>query len=110
MTEPTPLGSHDLELILSLLEMFDMQRSVVINRSDLPGKKETVEQAAHNAAASIAAEIKLDKDLLAGYLQGKPVVELFPDSAVAGIFLEMADHLTASYLQPKTQPRQEQPL
>lgn len=87
-----------------------MQRSVVINRADLPGKRETVEQTAHNAAASIAAEIKLDNDLLAGYLQGKPVVELFPDAAITGIFLKMADHLTATSMNQKTQARQEQPL
>ncbi|MCI5128869.1 MAG: 4Fe-4S dicluster domain-containing protein [Candidatus Electrothrix sp. AUS3] len=110
VTEPTPLGSHDLALILSLLEMFEMQRSVVINRADLPGKRETVEQTAHNAAASIAAEIKLDNDLLAGYLQGKPVVELFPDATITGIFLKMADHLTATSMNQKTQARQEQPL
>ena len=40
VTEPTPLGSHDLELILSLLDMFDVQRSVVINRSNLSGPRE----------------------------------------------------------------------
>ena len=97
VTEPTPLGSHDLELILSLLEMFAMQRSVVINRSDLPGKKEKVEQAARASSAPIAGEIKLDKDLLAGYLQGTPVVDLLPNSSAAKIFLDMADHLTATY-------------
>ena len=110
VTEPTPLGSHDLELILSLLDMFNIHRSVVINRSNLPGQKEKVEQAAQAASAAIAAEIKLDKDLLAGYLQGTPVVDLLPNSAAAEIFLEMTDRLTAAYLSPNNQTGQEQQL
>jgi MinD superfamily P-loop ATPase len=110
VTEPTPLGSHDLDLILSLLDMFSLQRSVVVNRSDLPGKKEQVEQTAQTARAPIAAEIKLNKDILAGYLQGTPVVDLLPDSSAADLFLGMADQLTASYLSPQSQSRQEQPL
>ncbi|XCN71791.1 MAG: P-loop NTPase [Candidatus Electrothrix aestuarii] len=110
VTEPTPLGSHDLELILSLLDMFSIQRSVVINRANLPGQKEKVEQAAQAASAAIAAEIKLDKDLLAGYLKGTPVVDLLPNSAAAEIFLKMTDHLTATYLSPHNQTQQEQQL
>ena len=107
VTEPTPLGSHDLELILSLLEMFSIPRSVVLNRSDLPGKKEQVKETVHAASASITAEIKLDKDLLAAYLQGKPVVDFMPDSSAAKIFLDMADCLTTSCLNPENQATQE---
>ncbi|MCI5157351.1 MAG: cobalamin biosynthesis protein CobQ [Candidatus Electrothrix sp. AUS1_2] len=107
VTEPTPLGSHDLELILSLLDMFAIRRSVVINRSDLPGRKEKVMQAAQAASADIAAEIKLDNDLLTGYLRGTPVVDLLPDSAAAAIFLEMADRLTAACLTTNNQTGQE---
>ena len=108
VTEPTPLGSHDLELILSLLDMFDIQRSVVINRSDLPGQKEKVQQAALASSAPIVAEIKLDKDLLAGYLQGTPVVNFLPNSSAAEIFLNMAEHLTAACLDRNKQVKQEQ--
>jgi MinD superfamily P-loop ATPase len=110
VTEPTPLGSHDLELILSLLDMFAVERSVVINRSDLPGRKDEVEQTARAASAPVAAEIGLDRDLLTGYLQGRPVVDLLPDSAAAGIFLGMADHLTAAYLNQNKRTRQERQL
>uniref|UniRef100_UPI004056E1E5 4Fe-4S binding protein n=1 Tax=Candidatus Electrothrix sp. TaxID=2170559 RepID=UPI004056E1E5 len=108
VTEPTPLGSHDLELILLLLDMFDVQRSVVINRSNLPGQREKVELAAELGAAPIAAEIKLDKELLTGYLQGTPVVDLLPNSAAAEIFLDMADRLTNAYLVQDNQAKQEQ--
>ncbi|MCI5150583.1 MAG: hypothetical protein D3916_14560, partial [Candidatus Electrothrix sp. MAN1_4] len=108
VTEPTPLGSHDLELILSLLDMFDVQRSVVINRSNLPGQREKVELAAELWAAPIAAEIQLDKELLTSYLQGTPVVDLLPNSAAAEIFLDMADRLTTVYLVQDNQAKQEQ--
>ena len=107
VTEPTPLGSHDLDLILSLLEMFRIERSVVLNRSDLPGKKEQVQETVQAASSSIVAEIKMDKDLLDAYLQGKPVVDLVPDSSAAKIFLDMADRLTKSCLHQDRQARQE---
>ena len=110
VTEPTPLGAHDLELILSLLDMFAVRASIVINRSDLPGQKEKTEKTDRAGSAPVAAEIKLDKDLLAGYLQGTPVVNLFPNSSAAKIFLGLADRLTAACPDWKKQARQEQQL
>ncbi|CAK8714001.1 4Fe-4S ferredoxin-type domain-containing protein [Candidatus Electrothrix laxa] len=110
VTEPTPLGSHDLELILSLLDKFAMQRSIIINRSDLPGQQEKVHEKNQSASVPIEAKIKLDKDLLAGYLQGKPVVDLLPNSSAAEIFLGMADRLTVSYLDRNKQAEREQQL
>ncbi len=108
VTEPTPLGAHDLELILSLLDMFAVRASIVINRSDLPGQKEKTEKTDRAGSTPVAAEIKLDKDLLAGYLQGTPVVNLFPNSSAAKIFLGLADRLTAACPDWKKQARQEQ--
>jgi MinD superfamily P-loop ATPase len=108
VTEPTPLGAHDLELILSLLDMFAVQTSVVLNRSDLSGQQEKTEQTEKTGRAGsvpVAAEIKLDKDLLAGYLQGTPVVELFPNSSAAKIFLDLADRLAAAWPDQKTQAK-----
>lgn len=110
VTEPTPLGAHDLELILSLLDMFAVRASIVINRSDLPGQKEKTEKTDRAGSTPVAAEIKLDKDLLAGYLQGTPVVNLFPNSSAAKIFLGLADRLTAACPDWKKQARQEQQL
>uniref|UniRef100_UPI00405731ED P-loop NTPase n=1 Tax=Candidatus Electronema sp. TaxID=2698783 RepID=UPI00405731ED len=93
VTEPTPLGAHDLGLILSLLEMFEVSRSVVINRADLPGRLDDIHQLAAAHQADITASLSLDKDLLASYVEGVPVVEFRPDSAAAKVFMDMAEEL-----------------
>ncbi len=95
VTEPTPLGAHDLGLILSLLEMFEVSRSVVINRADLPGRLDDIHQLAAAHQADITASLSLDKDLLASYVEGVPVVEFRPDSAAAKVFMDMAEELAA---------------
>jgi len=37
VTEPTPLGAHDLDLLLQLCERIDRKVITVLNRADLPG-------------------------------------------------------------------------
>lgn len=86
VTEPTPLGIHDLDLILSLLEMFEISHSVVLNRADLPGRRDQV--TVHQTTS-----LGLDKDLLDSYVEGVPVVEFRPSSSAAKIFMSMAEEL-----------------
>lgn len=35
VTEPTPLGKHDLELILQLLQIMEVKTQIIINKSDI---------------------------------------------------------------------------
>ena len=35
VTEPTPLGSHDLEIILSVLKKINKEGNIIVNRSDI---------------------------------------------------------------------------
>jgi MinD superfamily P-loop ATPase len=93
VTEPTPLGAHDLDLMLSLLDMFKLHTSVVVNRSDLPGRMEDIRKVATAHDAVISTELRLDKALLSSYVEGIPVVESHPDSAAAKIFMELARQL-----------------
>ena len=39
VTEPTPLGANDLELILEVLDTLKVDRKIVLNKSDLGNKK-----------------------------------------------------------------------
>lgn len=98
VTEPTPLGAHDLDLMLSLLDMFQVSRSVIINRADLPGRKEDIEQTAAAHHAAVTTNLALDKDLLASYLDGVPAVRSSPDSLVAAVFMEMAKGIAAQHI------------
>jgi MinD superfamily P-loop ATPase len=103
VTEPTPLGAHDLDLILSLLDMFAIKKDVVINRADLPGRQAAIRETTAAHDGEIVTELDLDEELLASYLEGIPVVDFRPDSQASTTFMEMADNLIVEYLSPEQQ-------
>ena len=99
VTEPTPLGAHDLDLMLSLLDMFDVKRSVFINRADLPGNIPAIKEVADLHETPIETGLRLDDKLLDSYVKGIPVVELYPQSVAAATFTSVAGNLAQEYLQ-----------
>jgi MinD superfamily P-loop ATPase len=98
VTEPTPLGAHDLDLMLSLLDMFQVSRTIFINRADLPGRMSDIQEVADAHETRIETGLRLDNDLVASYVNGIPVVKAFPDSLAAKTFLTLADNLIMEYL------------
>ncbi len=73
VTEPTPLGIHDTELILRLGRLMEMPMWVVINRADL-GDRRRVYALAEKYGADVVAEIPYSENIVRSYVQGKPVV------------------------------------
>jgi len=98
VTEPTPLAAHDLDLMLSLLDMFELDRSVFINRSDISSRMDLVLDVVGKHTTQIEAGLRLDDQLLASNIQGVPVVTGFPDSIAAKTFQGVAANLTREYL------------
>lgn len=98
VTEPTPLAAHDLDLMLSLLDMFELERSVFINRSDVSDRIDLVQDVVGKHATPIEAGLKLDNQLLTSNIQGVPVVTGFPDSIAAMTFQGVAASITREYL------------
>ena len=98
VTEPTILGAHDLELMLSLLDMFAIGRSVFVNRSDMPGSVEDIRKLSTSRRAEVVAELVLDEELLESNVQGVPLVTAGPESRAAKTFAAVADNLIAEYL------------
>ena len=72
VTEPTPLGQHDLELILELLKVLEVPSKIVLNRSDI-GDKALIKEVSRKFKTDIIAEIPYRKDILEAYSRGKPV-------------------------------------
>jgi MinD superfamily P-loop ATPase len=72
VTEPTPFGAHDLELILRLAKVLGVPAGVVVNRSDL-GKMGEVKGIAEKHGAEVIAEIPYSKEVLKSYSKGEPV-------------------------------------
>jgi len=65
VTEPTPLGVHDLKLITDLLKVLKVKYKVILNRSDI-GKKSLVKE-------PIFLEIPYRKQILEDYTKGRPI-------------------------------------
>ena len=99
VTEPTPLGSHDLDLILSLLDMFEVKCSIFINRADLPGNIPDIKKVADLHETPIETGLRLDDQLLQSYVRGVPIVQLYPKSLAAMTFTTVAKNIAQEYLQ-----------
>lgn len=93
VTEPTPLGAHDLDLILSLLDMFEVKRSVFINRADMGGAKNCITPITQKHDTPIETGLKLEPELFQSYVEGIPVVRMYPESISAKTFTQVAKRL-----------------
>lgn len=72
VTEPTPLGQHDLKLILQLLKLLKVPTKIVLNRADI-GKKELIKKVAQTHETEIIGEIPYKKEIIEAYSQAKPI-------------------------------------
>ena len=72
VTEPTPLGRHDLELILQLLQKLNIKAKIILNRADI-GDKSLIYDLAEKTRVEIAAEISYSRDIAKKYAEGKPI-------------------------------------
>ena len=68
VTEPTPLGSHDLGLILELAKRLDIPTEVILNKSDV-GSKEKTEKIAKKFNTKISVEIPYSEKLVKAYCE-----------------------------------------
>ena len=92
VTEPTPLGIYDLDLILKLASTLGILTRVVINKADLPGQdKEGVLEIAKRYGTEAISEVPVDGKLFQSYVAGKPLVISYPDSPAAAAITKLAE-------------------
>ena len=72
VTEPTPLGAHDLNLILELLKKLKIPAEIILNRADI-GNKNLIEEIAKKYKTKIIADIPYSKKILESYSKGEPI-------------------------------------
>lgn len=70
VTEPTPMGAHDLNLILDLCQKLKVPAKVILNQANL-GKKTEVEKIAKEFKIKIEKEIPYSKKLVEAYSKGR---------------------------------------
>lgn len=97
VTEPTPLGAHDFELILKLLGIFQMKGKTFLNRADLPSQKNDIQRIAQKHNITIVAKINTDDLLIKSNVVGNPLVTMFPDSVSAKTFVRLAHEITREH-------------
>lgn len=72
ITEPTPLGAHDLNLILSLAKKLKIKTQVVINRTNI-GPEGIIEKIVKKYYTKIIAKIPYSQDIEKKYCSGLPI-------------------------------------
>jgi MinD superfamily P-loop ATPase len=72
VTEPTPLGKHDLELILQLLKKIKVKSKIILNRSDI-GDKKIIQELAEEYGSEIISQIPYSKKVFESYSKGIPI-------------------------------------
>ncbi len=72
VTEPTPLGEHDLKLLIQLFEKMKLDAGIVLNKADV-GNGQLIENLAKKYNLNILAEIPYTKDIVKKYSNGKPI-------------------------------------
>ena len=92
VTEPTPLGLHDLEMILILAQKMDVEVWVVINRYGL-GSMEKHEEIIRKYGYKIVAKVPYSRLMVESYIKGVPIVAYRPESKEASIFNKLANML-----------------
>jgi len=98
VTEPTPLGAHDLRLILRLTSVLGIPTKVVVNKADLPGaQSQSVSEIAKCYASEIIMEIPVDKTLFESYVAGEPLIATHPNTPAAQSIAKLADAVTCLF-------------
>lgn len=70
VTEPTPLGAHDLNVILQVLKVIQIPSEVVINQFDM-GNTDLISEIVRENNVSITQKIPYNKSLAQLYSKGK---------------------------------------
>ncbi len=69
VTEPTPMGAYDLNLILDLCQKLKVPAKVILNQSDLGNKKE-IKKITRKFRINIEEEIPFSKKIVEAYSKG----------------------------------------
>jgi len=89
VTEPTPLGLHDMESILKVTSSMGLRIWLIINRDGIGDATKHVEIASKYGAEKIY-RIPYHRDVVESYVNRRPIVLYKPDSPASRVFHEIA--------------------
>jgi MinD superfamily P-loop ATPase len=91
VTEPTPFGLYDLKLAVGAVDILDIPRGLIINRSDLGDDQ--VREYARAMNIPILMEIPFDRQIAEAYSRGDMIVDVMPEWKAK--FLELYEMIKA---------------
>lgn len=95
VTEPTPLGAHDLGRILELTNVLGIPADVVLNRADVEGgPKRVIYEICERYGVKVISEIPFDEKLIEAYVRGVPIVKFSPDSPSSRAIFKLAERVS----------------
>lgn len=84
VTEPTPLGAHDLKRTLELARFLHKPARIIINRADMVPFHGPIEQISEQWHAGIIARIPLSREVMETYARGESIYDLHVRAGDAG--------------------------
>ena len=96
VVEPTLSGIHDLERALQLLDHFNVEALVCVNKHDLNDENTAaIEKFCGEEGIEVVGRIPFDPNVTKAMVAGSPVVEYEPDSPASKAIQSMWDRLTS---------------
>ena len=92
VTEPTPLGAHDLDSILEVTDAMGKQVWLVVNRYGI-GDISILETILHRHRVNKIFHIPYDKAVVEAYAYSKPLIIHYPDSPASKALIKISDEL-----------------
>jgi len=92
VTEPTPLGAHDLNLILELVKEMKLKAWVVINKANI-GDEGLVVNIVRNFNIPIVSKLPYSEYLIKSYVNGEPLVLTYPETTIATALTELSEQI-----------------
>ena len=93
VTEPTPLGAHDLDSILELARRLGARVGVIINKWGL-GPEDFVLNVVRRYGVPIVARVPYSDEVIESYVRGRPLV-ISGESRVGGELITLAKSITS---------------
>lgn len=102
VTEPTPMGIHDLESILRVTKNLGYRTWIVINKSTI-GPTGPIHELGDKYGVDKVYEMPYSEHVVESYIKGVPIVHLYPEDPVSRILRTLANDVLSQVLEEKVQ-------
>ena len=102
VTEPTPMGIHDLESILQVTEGLGYRTWIIINKSTI-GATEPIYELRDKYCIDRVYELPYSEHVVESYIRGVPIVHLYPDDPASLVLKTIANDVVRQVLESKVE-------